>query len=466
MPTIQQDDFADQCVTFGLLYGVNAHYVMAVAMLRSKLNDDVVGGQNGPYLWTQAEWDANPDIKNPALGNPFVSGDLSDWRAQVDVFVLMTLRQFTALQATLGQNPSALQLYQSQWPGESGPVVDNLQKSCDNTRQAILDAINQQLPEVGASSLAVTDPKEPVAQQTSNPPANLHTNMERNEWAAYHAALGAGLSDPACRALVANMRGESLGNPSDVHVDVDANNHPVHLARGIVQWDPPRSAAIKAHFGSLPNQMSVDDQTRAAIWEIQTNATYVKTKVAIFQSGGTAEQIIEVLVTDYERPARPDQEIPKRIAFLAEVAQVIGPAPITSAQTPGWIYAQKTGNMFHVENGAPVLKGSGYSGNGADENNPAAQFIPQHGPIPQGWYTIGPPQLFKNMVNCLPLTPDPSNNMGGRAGFLIHDGAFNNPLGHGNTSEGCICLPQIRRIEIWESGDHRLKVVADLPVSA
>ena len=110
--------------------------------------------------------------------------------------------------------------------------------------------------------------------------------MERNEWAAYHAALGAGLSDPACRALVANMCGESLRNPSDVHMDVDANNNPVHLARGIVQWDPGRSAAIKAHFGSLPNEMSVDDQTRAAIWEIKTNATYVKTKVAIFQSVG------------------------------------------------------------------------------------------------------------------------------------------------------------------------------------
>ena len=94
--------------------------MMAAAMLRSKLNDDAVGGQRGPYLWTQAEWDANPDIKNPALGDPLVSGDISDWRAQADVFVLMTLRQFTTLQAKLGQNPSALQLYQAQWPDETG----------------------------------------------------------------------------------------------------------------------------------------------------------------------------------------------------------------------------------------------------------------------------------------------------------------------------------------------------------
>ena len=144
--------------------------------------------------------------------------------------------------------------------------------------------------------------------------------------------------------------------------------------------------------------------------------------------------------------------------------QVAGPK--TLDEKPYWIYAQKTGNMFHIENGAPVLRGSGYSGNGADENNPAAQFVQLHGPIPQGWYTMGPPQQFKNMLNCLPLTPDPGNTMGGRSGFLIHDGAFNNPLGHGMTSEGCICLPQIRRIEIWDSGDRRLQVVANLPVSS
>ena len=143
-----------------------------------------------------------------------------------------------------------------------------------------------------------------------------------------------------------------------------------------------------------------------------------KTKDAIFQPGGTAEQIIGVLVTDYERPARPDQEIPKRIAFLSEVAQVIGSAPKPSGQAPGWIYAQKTGNMFHVENGGAGAEGSGYSGNGADENNPAAQFVQLHGPIPQGWYTIGPPQKFKNMMNCLPLTPDPSNNMEGAPASL------------------------------------------------
>jgi Protein of unknown function (DUF2778) len=190
---------------------------------------------------------------------------------------------------------------------------------------------------------------------------------------------------------------------------------------------------------------------------------------AMQQAGGASVQVIPqggnlfTIVATY-----PDTSDPPPQPLLSPPPQAPGqqPPPTQPPTGPGWIYAQKTGNMFHVENGAPVLRASGYSGNGADENNPAAQFVQLHGPIPQGWYTIGPPQQFKNMMNCLPLTPDPANNMGGRSGFLIHDGAFNNPLGHGMTSEGCICLPQIRRVEIWDSGDRRLQVVANLPVSS
>ncbi len=327
MPTIDKNDFADQCVTFALLYGVNAHYVMAAAMLRSKLNDDVIGGKSGPYLWTQAEWDANPDRTNPALGDPLASEDISDWREQVTIEVLMTLRQFTTLQAKLGQNPSALQLYQAQWPDAADPpLAANLQQACDDTKQAILDAINAQLPDPGEAptTAIVNDPKKPVAPQSSNPPANLNS-LQRNQWAAYHAAVGAGLSDVAARALVANMTGESLRHPDDVHPDPSRSN-PNQKAHGIVQWDDNRSDAIQRHFGKLPNEMSVEDQTRAAIWEIQTFSTYGKTKDALFQPGRTAEQIVDVLVENYERPKDISGQQTIRKRFLPDVARVIASA--------------------------------------------------------------------------------------------------------------------------------------------
>ena len=205
-----------------------------------------------------------------------------------------------------------------------------------------------------------------------------------------------------------------------------------------------------------------------------------------FVRATTVDMAVDAFVRLVEKPQFPNQEVVKRQQIAQRLVRVNGvavpgpgltstaasvptgqlPGPKTPDQTPGWIYAQKTGNMFHVENGAPVLRGSGYSGNGAAKTIQPRSLFRSTALFAQGLYTVGPPEPFKNMVNCLPLIPDPGNNMGGRSGFLIHDGAFNNPLGHGNTSEGCICLPQIRRIEIWDFGDHLLKVVAHRPVSA
>lgn len=318
MAGINPKSFANHCVTVGSIYGANAHYLMAVAMLRSQLTNDVRDDKAGPYAWTQAEWDTNPDRQNPALGSAYEPDEISDWRAQVSVFTLMMVRQFTALQLKLGQNPSALQLYQAQWPEEGDALVGNLQKACDDTRQAILDALDDQFPDPAqAASQAIDGPKNPLSQQSSVPPASLTTRLQRNQWIAYYAAVGAGLSDLAARALVANLSGESLKNPADVHFDVS------HVARGIAQWDPGRSEAIKAHFGRYPNEMSVEGQTRAAIWEIQSNPAYQPTESALFTPGQTVKDMITVLVNNYERPANPDKAIADRIKFLPALEQVL-----------------------------------------------------------------------------------------------------------------------------------------------
>lgn len=317
MADINPKSFARHCVTVGSMYGASAHYVMAVAMLRSQLKDDVKDDKAGPYAWTQAEWDANADRQNPALGSPYEPDEIFDWRAQVSIFTLMTVRQFTALQLKLGQNPSAIQLYLTQWPEEGDALVGSLQKACDDTRQAILDALDDQFPDPAqAASQVIGDPKLPISQQAA-PPVTLDTRLERNQWIAYHAAIGAGLSDTAARALVANFSGESLENPADMHDDVS------HKARGIAQWDPPRSDVIKAHFGRYPNEMSVEDQTRAAIWEIQSKKAYKDTRDALFAPDKTVEEMIKVLVNDYERPRDKAKAIADRIQFLPGLAKVL-----------------------------------------------------------------------------------------------------------------------------------------------
>lgn len=132
-------------------------------------------------------------------------------------------------------------------------------------------------------------------------------SLAKNQKLAYDAAIAEGLSPTAANALVANMSGESLANPSDHHWDVK------HMSQGIVQWDPARAAAIQKKFGKLPKDMSVEDQTRAAIWEVKTK--YPKTWKSL-SGGGNAESMVDTLVRDFERPGNPGKAVSQRLGFL------------------------------------------------------------------------------------------------------------------------------------------------------
>ena len=127
-----------------------------------------------------------------------------------------------------------------------------------------------------------------------------------NQREAYRAARAEGLSDTAARALVANLTGESLHKPGDYHWDVS------HYSQGIAQWDPQRSAAVEKQFGHEPRSMSVADQTRAMIWEIRNNPRFRKTKEALEGGKANADEMIDVLVRNYEVPANPGKAIADR----------------------------------------------------------------------------------------------------------------------------------------------------------
>lgn len=124
-----------------------------------------------------------------------------------------------------------------------------------------------------------------------------------------------------------------------------------------------------------------------------------------------------------------------------------------------WTYVQRSGHLLH--NGE--LVGSGYSGFEQGKNDPAWQDVIGVGPIPSGYYTIGRPTCVEvpgpHGPFVLPLTPDPKNEMHGRAGFLIHGDAI---LHAGSASHGCIILQRTIRNTIAGSGDASLAVVPDL----
>lgn len=121
-----------------------------------------------------------------------------------------------------------------------------------------------------------------------------------------------------------------------------------------------------------------------------------------------------------------------------------------------WTYRQSTGEMLDA---AGACRGVGYAGAGAGKNNPAMQFVQDVGPLPRGRYRIMPPvDTVTHGPFVLWLTPDPSNDMGGRGGFGIHGDSIPHP---GTASEGCViqALMVRRLIAAGLATDDELQVV-------
>jgi hypothetical protein len=139
-------------------------------------------------------------------------------------------------------------------------------------------------------------------------------------------------------------------------------------------------------------------------------------------------------------------------------AAAAAPPPYTAPAGNHLIYEQATGRMLISENGHYDTLAVGYSGSFSRHarNDPDQQCVVKAGPIPRGLYHIGHPEMGPSPYS-LRLTPDPSNDMCGRSGFLIHGDSITHP---GDASDGCIILTRRERETIVSSGLKDLVVVA------
>ena len=120
-----------------------------------------------------------------------------------------------------------------------------------------------------------------------------------------------------------------------------------------------------------------------------------------------------------------------------------------------WIYGQSTGDLYGPDG---QITATGYSGARNGKNNPEMQDVSCAGPIPQGRYRLGSPfDSSQHGPFAMPLNPDPTNEMFGRSGFLMHGDSLEHP---GCASEGCIIMPRVAREAVWASGDRSLVVVS------
>ena len=117
-----------------------------------------------------------------------------------------------------------------------------------------------------------------------------------------------------------------------------------------------------------------------------------------------------------------------------------------------WTYSQSTGELKRDGQ----LFGTGYAGHGPGVDNPEMENVPNIGPLPQGFYTIGPEFTHPHTGPLsMRLEPDANNEMFGRGGFLMHGDNSTH-----TASEGCIVMPHDVRALVSASEDRRLKVIA------
>src|SRR5260221_11205348 len=110
---IHNGDFARNCVNQGLFFGVNPHFLLAVAFSLSGIKDDSDGNKIGPFRLTQADWDAK--LADPAFDNSLTSTAINETGLQCIFASAQTLQAQNTLVQTLNRYLNANELY-AQWP--------------------------------------------------------------------------------------------------------------------------------------------------------------------------------------------------------------------------------------------------------------------------------------------------------------------------------------------------------------
>ena len=201
---IDKADFAQECVRQGVYFGVNPHYMLAVAQLRSGISDDSVGDRIGPFQLKQAEWDANSNDDDFEVH--FQPAQISSWLRQCAVFALMTHRAFETFVAKNGRNPSALELYLQQWPDALGGTLQaDLQKALNDTAALLAPAAAAVLDDPAKLPPRITeaDHHEPAPAPVPGKFAKLRAaNQQRWEQMQINQNL-VGQIDRTARRLVA-----------------------------------------------------------------------------------------------------------------------------------------------------------------------------------------------------------------------------------------------------------------------
>jgi lysozyme family protein len=200
---IDPAEFAKECVSQGLNCGINPHYLLGVASLRSGISEGSQNAQIGPFRLIQAQWDANRT--NDEFAFNFLPEDINEWDMQCAVFALMAHRSFDAFALANNHDPSALELYLQQWPAaQSGTLSADLQTAL-NATAALVEPAAAAIPDAAPSvPPRITNPGQPAPRAVMGPLLQKlsDANRQRSQNMQVNANLISKL-DKVARRLIA-----------------------------------------------------------------------------------------------------------------------------------------------------------------------------------------------------------------------------------------------------------------------
>ncbi|MEA2880453.1 MAG: hypothetical protein QOF14_5649 [Hyphomicrobiales bacterium] len=172
--------FARVCWRQALYFGVNAHYLAAVAELRSKTAEGKDGEKIGPYRFTAAEWAAaiagdefKEIIKEGDQPTPiYQPDDIFNWRRQCAVFGSQASQ---ALDKFGDKTPTVIELYISQL--SAPPADDTARKQLSNDLKAALDITREPVRQAGMDVLDNPDDNKETLKDEKDPAKPMSSKL-------------------------------------------------------------------------------------------------------------------------------------------------------------------------------------------------------------------------------------------------------------------------------------------------
>lgn len=177
-----------------------------------------------------------------------------------------------------------------------------------------------------------TSSKKSVAVPGQPPAIGLNaenTQGMTNEEIAYRFLTSQGYSDAIARGIIAALKGESLDNPQNEHMDHYADGSPAGLATGIAQWRSGRRDGL-FEFAAQNNSDPYHILTQLAYLVKELNDTekaQFEEALAYYNANGqTAEAMTYAFTKFVERPADKEGEGIGRQRFLPAINDILASA--------------------------------------------------------------------------------------------------------------------------------------------